>query len=248
MSDGDNKLEISLPGEWLVKKLLGPTVDEVGEDFSKLYKAGRNKILNATNRKVEDIDDGFKANLRVARDVFWNGSFTESDICAEYYSGALASSRSRDGADDSAIFFLNKIQSLSSSQLHLHYIIYNSLNKILADEKKELNIGDSDELSKIKLHLSSVEIIQNLKIPLDLDTVALYKSGLVDQYKMNTHKLEDGRQLPFTMVVPTTLGIQLYAMSLNMLSEYRDFAKKNLGEFPEIKTVNHYSLDINKLV
>ena len=91
--DTDNKLEISLPGEWLIKKLLGPTVDTIGSDFSKLYEAGRNKILNAAQRKIKDIDDGAKTNLRVTRDVFWNGSFTESDICAEDYSGALASSR-----------------------------------------------------------------------------------------------------------------------------------------------------------
>lgn len=81
--DEQNQLSI-IPGEWAVKKLLGPTLDEIGTDLQKLYSIGRDKILSVAVRK-SNVNDGKKANLRVARDVFWNGSFTDEAICAEYF-------------------------------------------------------------------------------------------------------------------------------------------------------------------
>ena len=51
-------------------------------------------------------DDGKQANLGVSRDVLWNGAFSTESICAEYFGGILASSRSEDGKDDSAIPFV----------------------------------------------------------------------------------------------------------------------------------------------
>lgn len=85
---------------WAGKKLLGPTFDTIGDDLQKLYAAGRDRIIGRAAAKVDDLDDGRRANLRVARDVLWNGAFSESEVCVEYYAGLLAASRSVDGLDD----------------------------------------------------------------------------------------------------------------------------------------------------
>src|SRR3989344_8462949 len=113
---------------YAAKKGLGPTLDMVGEDFQKLYEKGRDLIIEKAKGKIENIDDGHRANLRIAREVFWSGSFSEEAICAEYFGGILASSRSKDGKDDDNLYFVNVIKNLSSTELHLHYIIYNSFN------------------------------------------------------------------------------------------------------------------------
>lgn len=111
------------------EKILGKTFVTIGTDLAKLYEKGRDKIIEKATKKITNIDDGKSANLRVSRDVFWNGSFTDESICAEYFGGILASSRSMNGEDDLGIYYVDLIKSLSSSQLKLHYLLYLSLNK-----------------------------------------------------------------------------------------------------------------------
>jgi len=53
----------------------------------------------------KNLEDGKAANLRVTRDVIWNGAVTDDEVCAEYFGGILAASRTEDGKDDSAIQF-----------------------------------------------------------------------------------------------------------------------------------------------
>jgi len=110
------------------KKLLGKTFDIISEDIATLYTKGRDTIIKKSTEKIPNINDGKSSNLRVTRDVFWNGSFTEEAVCAEYFGGILASSRSKGGKDDTGVYYVNLIKSLSSNQLKLHYLIYLSFN------------------------------------------------------------------------------------------------------------------------
>src|SRR5437870_5762225 len=96
-----------IPFEWAVKKVLGPVLQEFGDDIKKLYAKGRDSILNAAYKKITNPDDGKRANLRVAHDVFSNGVFTDDEVCAEYFGGILATSRSDEGKDDAAIQFVD---------------------------------------------------------------------------------------------------------------------------------------------
>ena len=116
---------------WAAKEFLGPTFDAVGGDLKNLYAAGRDRIVCRAVGKVEDLEDGKVANLRVARDVLWHGAFSESEISTEYYAGLLASSRSETGLDDDAAPFVDLVKSLSSRQLRLHYDLYSSMEHAL---------------------------------------------------------------------------------------------------------------------
>lgn len=113
MSDNKKEFEISLPGEWAIKKLLGPTIDEVGNDLKNVYAVGRDKIIEKAIRKTKNINDDRKANLRISRDIFWNGAYTDEEICAEYFGGILTSSRSDDGKNDDSIYYLEMTKSMS---------------------------------------------------------------------------------------------------------------------------------------
>jgi hypothetical protein len=146
MPEEEKKLAIALPGEWALQKVFGPALTEIGEDLKKLYAKGRDRLVAAAYRKVEDPEDGKQANLRVTRDVLWNGAFTEDEVCAEYFGGILASSRSADGKDDDAIQFVDVIKSLSARQLRLHYVIYHSLNQIFVASGATVNVGQGLEL------------------------------------------------------------------------------------------------------
>lgn len=244
------QIAVAVPGEWVMKKLLGPALDEIGSDLQALYKLGRDKIVSAAVRKT-NTEDGYMANLRVARDVFWNGSFTDEVICAEYFGGILASSRSENGKDDRGIYYTDIIKSLSSQQLLFHYIIYCSLNKLWLEMPAETarpNVGMGTELQNYTVWYATKEL-ESFGVSVEKDLIALASKGLIDNnYEAKGHKLEDGRELPYAKMKPTTLGVQLYAVAHNKLSNWRSLPIEDFGSFPDIKVPVHFALTVEELL
>lgn len=230
----DKNLAISLPGEWALQKVFGPVLSEVGEDIKKVYAKGRDRLISTAYRKIDDAEDGKQANRRVARDVMWNGAFADDDVCAEYFGGILAASRSIDGNDDDAIQFVDVVKSLSSRQLRLHYILYHCLNLQFAAEEEPINVGQSTELSKKSLWLASRELIDRLDLHIDTDLNILLRQGLLIEYKTDSHQLASETSLPYTMIKPTVFGILLYSAAHNKLNEWRQFSSVIFGDFPSI--------------
>lgn len=232
-------------------KLLGKTVDAISEDLAKLYGKGRDKIAEVAVRKIKNLDDGAKANLRVARDVFWNGSYTDESICAEYFGGILAASRSQDGKDDTGVFYVDIIKSLSSGQLKMHYILYRSFNKMLmADEsKKDLNPAEETKLQGLRLVVPLVGILKQLGNE-DLGAIlhGLRSKGLIGYFASSEHKLENGSGIPNLNVAPTSLGIQLFAIANNMFPEWYHFSTSDFGDFPDIKLPELYASSLESLL
>ena len=247
MSESDKKeIEVSVPGEWAVKKLLGPVLSELGEDFKRIYTLGRDKIIQVACRKTENIQDGKIPNLRVTRDVFWNGAFTIDEVCAEYFGGILASSRTYDGKDDSCIQFVDVIKSLSAKQLRLHYVIYHALNKILHHQSSTINVGQSSEIEKISVWISSIELINVHRLKIDTDLNVLWRQGLISQYKSEV--ADDGQtSLPYVKANPTTFGVMLYAAAHNKMDSWQSFTKIDFGDFEDIHPLTYYADNKNAL-
>ncbi len=233
------------------KLLLGKTFDVVSEDIAKLYEKGRDAIIQAAARKVPHMDDGRTANLRVARDIFWNGSFTDEAICAEYFGGILAASRSDDGNDDAGIYYADLIKSLSSKQLKLHYLFYTCLNNLLVSDptKADINPGQEEQISPEKVCLSTREI-QTLVGEDDIgrELHALHAKGLIGDFKSQGHLLSDGRTVPYCEIAPTVLGIQLYAVAHNKLASWRNFTKNDFGEFESIVLPKFFGQNLDKFL
>ena len=230
------------------QKLLGKTLDEMGSDFATLYKKGRDQIIEKATKKVKNLNDGNIPNLRVARDVFWNGSFSAEAICAEYFGGVLAASRSDDGKDDNGVHYVDVIKSLSSKQLELHYIIYNSLNKLLIEKSRTINVGQGTELQQEAVFFSALELENLLKLRIDTDLNILYNLGLLSEYKTDNLSLEKDKFLPYVMVRPTTFGILLYAIAHNRIEDWQEFSKSNFGDFEDIKLPKFFASSIDELV
>ena len=233
-NDGKKEFELSVPGEWALKKAFGPVLSELGDDLKKLYAVGRDKILDAGYRKIENLEDGKQANLRITRDVLWNGAFSDAEICAEYFGGILASSRSEDGKDDGEIYFVDVIKSLSSSQLKLHYLIYNCLNKMLAVDSEKVNVAQGAEISQKAVYLSTIELEDTHKIATGKDFNIIFRQGLIHEYKTDKMVGDAGRAFLYSMAKPTTFGVMLYAVAHNRIHGWHSFSHVDFGNFDSI--------------
>lgn len=240
------KLPEKLPGEWALEKVLGPTFDEIGKDVKKLYVKGRDKITRAALNKIEDENDGKQANLRVARDVFWNGSFTNESICAEYFGGVLASSRSEDGKNDDGVYYVNIIKSLSSRQLNLHYVIYNSLNKLLVKKGQNVNIRSGTDLQKESVWFFTIELNRLQLVTTDLHI--LDNQGLIHNFKYDNHELRTNYFVQYTMIQPSTLGVLLYLTAHNKLARPDEFSTLDFGDFQNISLPKFYTVSLDGLL
>ena len=250
MNNDDKKLSIALPGEWALQKVLGPILGEIGGDLKTLYASGRDKITQAAARKVTNLEDGAKANLRVARDVFWNGSYTDESICAEYFGGILAASRSSDGKNDSGVFYVDIIKSLSSGQLKMHYIIYRTLNKelIANDVKKDLNPGQETDLGREQLYIPLNSLDDQLKGE-DLGAIlhGLHAQGLIGTFQTDIHKLGEETGVRYLEACPSPLGVQLFAIANNKFADWRNYSNVDFGDFEDIVLPQYYGQSMDQL-
>jgi hypothetical protein len=243
MSEDKKELKLVVPGEWALEKTLGPVLGEIGKDIAQLYQKGVENIAKAAKRKIGNKKDGKSANLRVARDVFWNGSYTDDTLSAEYFGGILASSRSNDGTDDSMIYFVDIVKSLSSKQLKLHYLIYRAFNELLVDnnDKADVNLALSADLGRIKLYLNGAELVQN-EVNIETDFVALHAKGLLSQYQFAPKTTENGKYRYIDVeVTPTTLGFQLYGAASNNIGRWANVSKELFDTFPDVNTLGFKS-------
>lgn len=247
MTDNEKELALALPGEWALKKTLGPALEELGDDLRRLYAVGRDKILAAALKKIKDPDDGKRANLRVTRDVLWNGAFSDSEFCAEYFGGILASSRSDDGKCDDVVQYADVVKSLSSKQLHLHYVIYNCLNKLWCSVTESVNVGAGDDLFRHQAWFSGVELVEQLKLNVQPDLYVLYKEGLITNFMVADHTW-DGKSFPYVSAQAATFGVLLYACAHNRLEDWRAMADADFGNFDGICLPQFFAPSINALV
>jgi hypothetical protein len=237
-------------GTWFGNRLLGPTIDIIGTDLKELYEKGRDRIAKKAIEKTKNINEPGQTNLRVTRDVFWNGAFTDEPICAEYVGGVLASSRTPDGKDDSGVFFLDIIKSMSSGQLKMHYIIYRILNKeFLANPAKHsLNPGQETELGNEELFIPSLGLIDQPNQDLGIILHGLHARNLIGDFERQNHALDPTKVLPYLKFSPTSLGIQLFAIAYNRLGQWRNFAKTDFGDFENIRLPQYVGQSLPQLL
>ena len=243
----EKKLSLEAPGEWAAKKVLGPVLSEIGEDFKKIYAIGRDKIIEAAYKKLKNPNDGKRSNLRVTRDVLWNGAFTDEEICAEYFGGILANSRTEDGRSDELIQFVDVIKSLSSSQLRLHYYIYRSINQKLVTSKKNINVTLASEIQAIQAFFSTVEIQEIHGIDIAIGLNGLFRQGLLFKFKWDNY-VAANIKFPYLSANPTTFGVLLYAVAHNRLEDSLNFCRVDFGNFDDVTFPKLYAFTLEELV
>ena len=235
---------------YLGKKVLGAALENIGKDVANLYEKGRDKIIEKTSEKIENLEDGQQVNLRVARDVFYNGSFSEEEICAEYFGGILASARSEDGKDDSGMFYLDLIKSLSSKELKLHYYIYHALNSMFNNGiySQNLNVNQQSEITPKQIFIPLISVISILH---DNDVARLLHiliaKNLISSFSVTIETITNNHSaaLPYICVAPTPVGIQTYAISHN--KETSEFTTSYWGRFNDIEVPELFASSLENL-
>ena len=240
--------KIQVPFEWMFKKTLSPLFEEFGEDIKKLYATWRDLIITKTYNKIIDKDDNKILNLRITRDIFWSGSYSDELICAEYFGWILASSRTIDWKDDGWIHYVETIKWLSSKQLLLHYIIYNSLNKIFLTNKLSINVRRISELKNQSIVFSKKELCEKLQLNIDIDLNILCKQWLLQAYEYDTCNLDWVEILSYVVINPSTFWILLYAVAHNKLENWQDFSNTLFEDFEDILLPDYFEESIGALL
>lgn len=233
---------------YVLKQLFGPSLDAIGKDIDRRRAVGWQKIVDRATAKTPSLEDGKAANMRVARDILWNGAFTDDEICAEYFGGILAACRSEDGKDDSAMQFVDCIKGMSSKQLHLHYVIYRSLQDMLIAEHKHINPGQEAELIGVPICFQTVELMQ-LGINPPVDLTVLHRQGLVRDWQSAAQQHADGKHgIHFCTVTATTFGVILYAIAMNRLNDWANLTVASFEGNDAIQMPKSYAANPAKLL
>lgn len=117
----------------VLTKLLGPTADYLGVGARNLVEKGAKnlgRIFHAMHEKLRDeLENDQEVNARVFKSVWDEGRFIDDVIGAEYFGGILASARTPDGQDDSALPYTASVSMMSSMELRLHYVLYSLVGR-----------------------------------------------------------------------------------------------------------------------
>lgn len=139
------------------------------------------------------------------------------------------------------------IKKMPTDYLHLHYIIYRSLNKLMIanPQKKSINVALDKSIAANKINFSHAELIKFLSNDAIATLHGLLSLGLINEFKTGIFDIYDSNNLlqatPYVMVAPTPLGIQLFAIANNDFDSWREFNTVDFGDFKDIELPEHYA-------
>jgi hypothetical protein len=147
------KVALEVTYEKTIEKVLGPTLDDFGEDLRK-WTARRKenfaRILENARKKLNSgLNNQAQVNPRVLKGVISDGTFCEDELMAEYFGGVLASSKSEVPRDDRGASFIALIGRLTTYQIRAHYIFYKII-KTLFDGREDVSVMSSKYLNKLE--------------------------------------------------------------------------------------------------
>lgn len=123
--------EAAKTGAKLWGDMLGPPARAYGQHLARRIefwsedKQAR-RVLERAALKTDSSEPG-RVPPRVAADVFEKAQWADDEFVAEYLSGVLASARTIEGKDDSAVSWTALVGRMSSDQLRMHYSLYSLL-------------------------------------------------------------------------------------------------------------------------
>jgi hypothetical protein len=133
----------ALGGLGVARRVLGPSLDEVGAELRRLTErrlTNVGRVVQIANKKSKGQHEDAAPNFRAAELILREAMVADSGIVADYLGGVLASARS-DGSDD-AVAWTSLIGRMSSSELLLHYVLYAGIRRSALGHT-EINIMDA---------------------------------------------------------------------------------------------------------
>ncbi len=152
------KIAFEVTYEKTIEKVLGPTLDDFGEDLRK-WTARRKenfaRILENTRKKLGSKTETYgQVNSKVLKGILSEGTFCDDELMAEYFGGVLASSCSEVSRDDRGASFVALIGRLTTYQVRAHYIFYKTL-KTLFDGTTDVSVISSKYRNKLEVFIEN---------------------------------------------------------------------------------------------
>ncbi len=210
------------------KRLLGPTLDMLGEGIKAGLanrKSNVSKVADRADAKTDTTEPG-AIPPRVAAEVFEKAQWADDEFVAEYLSGMLASARTPEGKDDSAVSWTALVGRMSADQLRLHYALYLAVRGRIVGtkventsdwESKDVFVGYMDLLVKALAWDG-----KTFKARVVEAGVGLEREGLIGEMSHGSEafwakhwspkvgKALPGEQSGFLMFRPTAAGAMLF--------------------------------------
>jgi hypothetical protein len=225
----------------LAPRLLGPTVDYLGEGLLNSTKAAANLsriFVKALGKLGQSANEPGTVPPRVLKVILDEGPFCDDELGAEYFAGLLASSRTPGGKDEEGLSLLATVSRLPTTALLLHFGAYRALYEArgvpeaplyavklmdLISQQRLLDWAEEVEQTATGTHSEMLEATVNRLIPLlftrlQAAIVNLQREHLVDDVSATMHPARyeasvADRSLGATRFVfsPTGLGYLLFA-------------------------------------
>lgn len=150
------KIALEVTYEKTIEKIIGPTLDDFGEDLKKWTKKRKENLARILENYWEKLGPKKEAygqvNPRVLKGILSEGTFCDDELMAEYFGGVLASSRSEISRDDRGASFISLIGRLATYQIRAHYIFYSTV-KTLFDGREDVSIMSSKHRNKLEVFI-----------------------------------------------------------------------------------------------
>lgn len=212
-------------GVALLQQLVGPTAKVFGTTVASFVEHRMRNwlgIAKAAEHALGDDPDPGQVHPRVVHRVLEEATYLDDQVMQQYAGGLLAASRSREGDDDRAAYYINLLGSLTANQIRLHHAIYSAL----ADHSRPavLLIGDMSQYEQltVKASVKSAAAVLHVRPgenPEDVvtDTVhGLIREGLLYGRRYVVGGIEEFRRVgvvvwePSLFVRPNAVGALLY--------------------------------------
>lgn len=150
------KIALEVTYEKTIEKIIGPTLDDFGEDLKKWTKERKENLARILENYWEKLGPKKEAygqvNPRVLKRILSEGTYCDDELMAEYFGGVLASSRSEISRDDIGASFISLIGRLATYQIRAHYIFYSTV-KTLFDGREDVSIMSSKHRNKLEVFI-----------------------------------------------------------------------------------------------
>lgn len=234
----------------VIKKILGPTADYMGEglkDFTGKRANNLKNIFQSAQKKLEHrIELEGAVPPRVLKGILDEGSFCDDFIATEYFGGVLASSRSGISRDDRGVSFIALISRLSTYQLRTHYIFYHMVKHLF--NGTYINVGASEDRSKMQVYVpldvyvDAMEFVEqeNFSTLISHIMFGLHKENLVgEEFAFGPTK--EVMQKYFKKA--TGPGITFYPMGLGVELFLWAYGKSDLPIKEFFNPANYFEID-----
>ena len=139
----------------VIRKLLGPTADYLGDGIKDLVAHRISNLqaifASAATKTGKKLDDDGQVPPRVLKGILDEGSYCDDELVVEYFGGVLASSRTGMARDDRGVTFITLLGNLSTYQIRSHYILYRVMKDLLSGP--EVLIADVEDREKLSIYM-----------------------------------------------------------------------------------------------